>query len=362
MAFDIAPLASRVEPRIKEKLPLWYGENTVLLERSAFEVREFSILLHYVVQLPNGKQKTIIAKIRRLPDMDMDDAMADRAMQEEMCEEYEILEKIEKVFQEINNPRFCTIRVLGYFEDLSTVVMEKLDMHLLREHFTTVNMVLQSKWQEVFALHLEDSARWLRIYHEQIGERKDESSFWEEQFEVFHQYLCKISEYYPGFKLHPVQLFIEQAHEKYQGMYLSYGIVHFNFDLANIFVTEDNQLGSFDPHYRPGPLYADIAKLLIDLQTRAAQMLTYGWFIRPALQNSFKQAVLNGYFAGQPYDKASLDIFCIMALLEKWLTDEETLAQSSGMKKLVYSLLAPWRRSYFSNLLSKQIKNYGKVL
>lgn len=362
MSIEIAPLASRVEVRIKENLSSWYGENTNLQERSASEVREFSILLYYLIRLPDRKQKTIIAKIRRLPDIDIDAAMANQAMQEEMREEFEILEKIEKIFQEIDDPRFCTIRALEYFEELSTVVMEKLDMQLLREHFTTLKMVSDKKWQEAFALHLNDSARWLRIYHERIGGIKDGSSCWDEQFEIMRQYLHKISEYYPAFKLHSLRLFIDRSQEKQRGSNLSYGMVHFNFDLANIFITKDNQLGSFDPHYRPGPLYADIAKLLIDLQTRAVQMLTYGWFIRPALQDKFRQATLHGYFADQPYDLTSLNLFCFAAVLEKWLTDEETLAQSSGLKKIVYFLIAPWRRNYFSNLLNQQINNYGKAL
>jgi len=67
------------------------------------------------------------------------------------------------------------------------------------------------------------------------------------------------------------------------------------------------------------------------------------------------------YFENAEYNRLVLEIFITLALIYKWKIDEDVLNQSGMAQKIIRTLLAPWRRRYFSNLIHKRIETLGTL-
>jgi len=134
-----------------------------------------------------------------------------------------------------------------------------------------------------------------------------------------------------------------------------YRILHEDFNSANIFVTKDGKICSFDPHNQPGPLYIDLAKIITDVETYRIQVITNGlWVPYPRLQ-IFHISLLRGYFGSESVDQSALSLFRFLSLMEKWKDAEIRFESSTSRWKFLYSLAMPQMRKYFLSLIEKLI-------
>jgi hypothetical protein len=70
---------------------------------------------------------------------------------------------------------------------------------------------------------------------------------------------------------------------------------------------------------------------------------------------------VDAYFEGKTYNDLVLEIFITLALIYKWKIDEDVLRQSGKAQKIIRSILAPWRRRYFTKLIGKRLENLKKT-
>lgn len=129
--------------------------------------------------------------------------------------------------------------------------------------------------------------------------------------------------------------------------------LHNDYQPGNIFITQNGRLGVLDPNWiENGPIYEDLASMLIYPMTRKPQVLTLGLQFRPTLQKRYEHAVLHGYFHNAPVPYPILYFYCAADALEKWQDNEVLL--SSGNSRLMRSaswLIRPWIRFYFRHLV-----------
>jgi Ser/Thr protein kinase RdoA (MazF antagonist) len=143
---------------------------------------------------------------------------------------------------------------------------------------------------------------------------------------------------------------LDTAQTKLKNVTITHGLLHRDFNCANVLVSQDGRIGVLDFHFVRGPIYIDIAKILTDIQTYYLQAFSQGLFINSKLMNKFHQSVLNGYFGDEELNTRALNLYSVFAILEKWEADEEKLLE--GTDKFHIRAFAPFRRNYYMRLVN----------
>ena len=347
-------LLSEITSKLKENLSDWYGANATLVHPPEFQPRNWSVFIRYKVNTAENEQKAILVKIRRLRDSELMDSINNPGLRQEGRDDYEALKVIQGLFGENGTQTevkgvYCTVRPLAFFEESSALVMEELDARPLRKKFMKVKTAYQSDWQEHIAFLLKSAGRWLRIFHEQLGYMKEGPFFDNPIREIMDKNLQTV-ETTSRLDFSEIRKKLDSAQVKYKDMTLSHGLLHRDFNCANVLVSNDDRIGVLDFHFVNGPIYIDIAKILTDIQTYSLQSFSQGTFINKGLMKKFHQSVLNGYFGDEAPIENALNLYSVFAILEKWQADEEKLLE--GKDKFHIRALAPLRRNYYMRLVT----------
>lgn len=357
---DADTFFAQLTPKIQADLPGWYGSEAKLAGEPTFHPREWSFIFRYVVQVSEMEKKGILVKVRHAEKMDLSQAVVDEKMGKEAREEYETLKKLQSVFGKGENPSmFLSIRPLALYEDLNAVVMEQAALRTLRSLFRSPKMLIEGETRKAFEGYLELAGRWLRIFHDSNGNAGDGFLFDASLYENACANLDKIK---PNLRQKDQFLLgdlLDKLYKTHGNKVVRYRILHKDFNSANIFVTRDGRICSFDPHNEPGPLYIDLAKIITDVETYRIQLITYGLWVPYLRLQTFHASLLRGYFGSEAVEQSSLSLFRFLSLLEKWKDAEVRFESSSRKRKLVYSLAMPQMRRYFLRLIYNLIgKNF----
>ncbi|MDQ3005294.1 MAG: aminoglycoside phosphotransferase family protein [Chloroflexota bacterium] len=353
---DADAFFAQLTPKIQADLPGWYGSGAKLVGEPTFQPRDWSYFFRYVVQVSELESRAILVKVRHTERMKLSRAIVSGKMGQEARQEYETLKRLQYVFnEEENSSLFLAIRPLALYEELNAVVMEQADLRTLRSFFRSPKMLMEGQARRAFEGYLELAGRWLRIFHDVNGSAGDGLLFDAAPYENACANLDKLKPNLSQKDQFLLGDLLDKLYKMYSDKVLPYCILHDDFNSANIFVTRDGRICSFDPHNRPGPLYIDLAKIITDVETYRAQLITNGlWVPHPRLQ-TFHASLLRGYFGSEAVDQSSLSLFRLLSLLEKWKEAEIKFESSSGKRKLVYSLAMPQMRKYFLHLIHKLI-------
>lgn len=353
MQMDVVnKLLSDVTNKVEENLSDWYGDNAKLIQPPEFQPRNWSVFIRYKVNSTKHGQKAILVKIRRLRDSELTDSINDQGLREEGREDYKALKTIEELFGENGSIEsvkgvYSTVRPLAFFEELSALVMEELDARPLRKKFMDIKTAYQSDHQENIETLLNSAGRWLRIFHEKLG-NMEEGLFFDASIRDAMEKNLETIETTSRLDFTALRKKLDSAQDKFKNTKISHGLLHRDFNCANVLVSNDGRIGVLDFHFVRGPIYIDIAKILTDIQTYSLQSFSQGKFINARLMTRFHQSVLKGYFGDEVLDDKALNLYSVFAILEKWQADEEKLLE--GKDKFIIRLLAPFRRNYYMRL------------
>jgi hypothetical protein len=353
---DAETFFAQLTPKIQADLPGWYGSQAKLAGQPTFHPRNWSFIFRYVVQVSEMESSAILVKVRHIEKMELSKAVVNEKMGLEAREEYETLKKLQSVFNtEGNSSLFFTIRPLALYDDLNAVVMEEADLRTLRSFFRSPKMLMEGRARKTFEGYLELAGRWLRIFHDGNGSAGEGFIF---DRSVYENACTNLERIKPSLSQKDQSLLddlLGKLYKTYHSKVVPYRILHEDFNSANIFVTRDGKICSFDPHNQPGPLYIDLAKIITDVETYRIQVITNGlWVPYPRLQ-TFHAALLRGYFGSESVDHSELSLFRLLILLEKWKEAEIRFESSKGKWKFLYSLAMPQMRRYFLRLIQKLI-------
>ena len=359
---DLEEFLKVLSPRIQADLHKWYGENAKLSREPTFQSRDWSFFFRYFVQVSESENYVVLVKIRHLQNMSIADAILDPEMKEESKNEFWSLRKLRKIFADFNNGSFFTIRDLAWYEDLNAVVMEEAEIRTLKSFYQDPALWFFQNAQKKFKGNLWLTGRWLHIFHTNIGSVQNGSVFSEILYKNALMNLGKIESFTQLSDLAITKELLHDLYKIYSKRNMPYGVIHDNFSTSNVFVTEDGEICSFDPHNKVGPLSLDLAKFITDMETNRIQVITNGLVLPAPRMKEYIDSFLKGYFLGKSHGDYYLSLYRLISLIQKWEENENTYSNITGNNKLIYYFGLKRMRKYFSKLLIEQNKQVQKLL
>jgi len=272
--------------------------------------------------------------------------------------EFEILEAISLVVEKANQPELCSIRALVFFPGFNAIVMEELQLRMLKEFYPKLSIVTGNpkRWQ-TFETLLGLAGRWLRIFHEAFGSERMESLA---QLDVWKQVETELGRLEAVLDRSLVDLRAKflATYKEMENVKMPVAALHKDYHLGNIFVTTDGKVGVLDPNWQErGSIYEDLARIMLDSSTRKAQVLSRGLYFHPRLVQRYEEALLNGYQDSRNFDRRLLYFYCALATLTKWRMNEEKL-RNTHLRRVFpgMSVLRHMIRGYFLNLVESYLK------
>jgi len=361
---DLSSFTFVLTSKIQADLSTWYGPTAQLIGAPTFHPRAWSYFFRYRVRVSEALTKAILVKIRHTEAMSITEAMLHEKMKTEMQDEYASLANIETTFASIeDSSHFFTIRPLTLYKDLNVLVMEEANIRPIKSYFQAPAMWWNGKARQDFETYIERAGHWLRIFHNHIGEIQANGPFLSDTwYHLTKERLARLNSSQTSTALTATLSFVEEQFEEKKGVRTPYRTLHEDFNAANVFVTPDGKICSFDPHNRPGPIYYDLAKILTDLELSRTQMLTFGLSVPPSWFKKYQDAFLKGYFNHEPFNKSALTLFRLLTLIERWDEAELNYFQATGRKKIFYIFSMPQMRLFLSGLLRKQLAEGQQVM
>ena len=358
---ELDSFLSVLTPKIQADLPTWFGTDAKLLGSAKFQPRPWSFFVRYVVQVSQDETKAILVKIRHTEKMSLSEALASAKMKQEAKDDYETLVKIKIIFSRGKySYLFLAIRPLALYEELSAVVIEEANIRTLKSYFQSPEMLLEGEPRQTFEEYLELTGRWLHIFHDQMGRLEEGFLFPQSLYQNAQASIKRIQDGAKNIDLTAVRELMSRLYDRCGRVKVPYHFLHEDFHLANVFVSDDGRICSFDPHNRPGPLYLDLAKFMTDLETNKLQIVTNGLFVPPQRLKSFREVLMRGYFGIRYIDHVALNLFRLLMLIQKWAENENKLERSTGPGRFLYMLITPQMRGYFQRLLNKLVDEHFK--
>jgi hypothetical protein len=352
---ELEKLQAVLTARLQADVRAWYGAHASVIEPSSFDTRNWSFFFRYPVQILKEEPKIILVKIRRREKMRLEEAVVSNEIRNECRGEYESLIKIRDVFTRCDESSlFFTIRPLICYEELNAIVMEEAKIRSLKAHFHSPSMWVDGNHRRHFEKYMNLAGRWLRVFHDCNGSVDDGPFFRESIYQEVHEKLIKIEYYSESLNMTFAKALVDDLYGKYKYKVLPYGILHNDFSAANIFMTEDEKLCSFDPHNKYGTIYIDVAKLMVDLETSKLQLLGRGLHVPRLRMRAFGKSLLEGYFGTSPVNAFALNLFRLIHLIRKWEGVESRFKDTSGGSRIFYSPVITQARSSLLKLLREQ--------
>ncbi len=346
-------IINEISTEVREAIPTWIENASIRSSQPEIVLRPWSFMLRY----PLNSDDAILVKVARHEKMTLEEAVEEKDLLARTEREFEMLSKIAHVFQEKNETQeFCFVRPIEILPRWNALVMEELDAQPIKNYLLKPSIAFSSQkdWEN-FENLLQKSARWLREYHEGMGNLQkvplSETGFSARIKAIFQ----RISAYPRIENIEKIKKDLLNEYDTLAEKKVMLAMLHGDFHCGNILVTPDGRIGALDADLTYDPIYQDLAKLFADLETRGIQMLSHGKFLRSRELNGAYIAITKSYFGDEEFNDKVLRLFIKVAILEKWLIDEDNLSRRAGTKSFAHKALSGWRRAYFSRLMQEQI-------
>ena len=331
---------AEITETVQECSTTWFGEKTKLAE-SLPEMRKypFSFILRYLSSNSSNAEAVLI-KIPRKPHLrTLRDAVSEEKLRAPTMETYRQMLAIWEVFQTENSPDCTAIEPLRYLSQWNGIVMREVKGTLLK------NLILRWKkdWSQIENA-LSRSAKWLRIFHQRVGQA-EMMPFSQEDAQV------EIEEVLAALMHNSrEQVEVSAYRAKLSAMLDEIGespvltaSLHDDFQYSNIMILGDGRACAIDADgSRRAPVYYDLATLLVDPQTRLVQFFSFGNFAPKRQLAHLREVVLSTYFEGKKVDELVLSFYCALVVLHKWRMDEKKL-MTKGFLSVPFILVVRFR-------------------
>ena len=316
-----------------------------------------SFIARFQVQSPNGDE-AILVKIPSKPYFDsFTDAIASDVSKARAQEQYAASTSVWKAISEEGDLSCCAVPPPLYIEKWNALAMQEIQGRMLKSFLLKPSIALDvsTAWSELKEA-VARSSKWLRIVHSRACNVENEPFPTEYVQALIDETLEKLEKDSDSqVDVRPYRKSLQVQLEKASQASVPVGLLHDDFHYSNILITPDGRACALDYAFtHRGPIYADLATILIDPETRLAQILSFGQFLSKEKLRQLRSAILDNYFPEKSYDAQVLNLFCSIAALYKWSVDERRFS-GNGLKRFFSPLLLPIMRRHFHDVINTYV-------
>lgn len=360
MNLSDSEILEKLTEAIAHHIPSTFGRDAQLASDPPIALhRRYSFMFRYWVNSPSGMRQPILVKIPHDSWMrSMQEAIESDHIREVSTSEFETMKTIANVVTASQHPMLDAIHPRAILPDYNALLMDELSIVMLKGSLSRLSITLgtSGSWQE-FKRHLQLSGEWLKTIHGMTSTHQDMYLRDLGMLEKVENSLAFL-EGSRGVPTGELRRLFVRLYDCIKDRPIPFASLHNDFQPGNIFITENGKLGALDPNWiESGPIFEDLASMLIYPRVRKPQVLTFGLQFRSNLQARYEGAVLHGYFKDDPVPYPILYFYCAADALEKWQDNELLLSsKNSGMMRNAAWLLKPWVRFYFQQLVKDYLE------
>src|SRR5690349_6823047 len=345
-----------ITAKIKQLLNTWYGEGA-RLDRSDPEIRSyrFCFIFRYPITTSSNEKKAILVKIRRHPKMvSLWQALA-ADIHGISPIEYDSLQNMFNWLAGIDDD-FGVIRPLEYFKQYDAIVMEEFPSRTLKQLLMSARSSTNGTGTGILEDAARKAGRLLRYFHHNIYSATTASYSTNDILNEVETYAKQVETYARGrVRAKSIVNAFSQKLENIQINTMLFSTTHADLTGDNVLYSDDKKVCLIDIKARLAPVYSDLGLLIINPETFKQQIFTGGFYLPPSLLTKYREAILVGYFDGQPRDEFLVKLFSALKVLEEWIMYEELMSRYGGNKFLLSIPVRPFVTIYFQQLLKKHL-------
>ncbi len=356
-------IASQIIQQLEVMLPGRLGKTIKeIYPISQFQTRAYSYAMRCTVVLDNGLEITIRIKIARNPDTPtLEHAIADEFLRQIGRREFTSLMAVYDLIQEDSNSNLCAIQVLGYLSDFNAIIMVELQSRNLKDMLFDLRMrVGIQKFRQRFYNAMADIGRFLRLYHDRIGQSRLEPFDGEQFRKLVATTINKVSHGRDFLDLSKLQDSFSEVINQTDSQLIPNAALHRDFAFRNIVMTPDNRVAILDMDARLSwqrqPIYLDISRLIVDLVVQKVKILSFGFLVPDRYLHQYEILFLGGYFGEEPIDRQFLALYKSLGMLEAMNWYEARVNALSGVQRTFAIRLFPQVQSYLHKKASDFIE------
>ncbi len=359
--FQAADFSQQLWQELARCLGQWYGPQAELAvgARGPRRLRQ-SFQWRFEGRLPEGLVCTLLVKIPRPLDgpEPLADVLKAAPLQAAAQQEFGALKLTAECPALHDDAVFLRLRPLGYLPRFNAIVTEALAARPLpRLLGPGLAFGRRAAWQDL-ALVVGRAARWLGLFHQHLGETEARDD-WAPAFWAEVERECGLLERYLGARggLAALRGRFRAVLAGLAGRPLPVAWLHGDFSAANVLVDRDQRVAVIDiARRRRGPVYVDLAMLLITLTNRRTQVMSHGaWLAWPSVQALWDTA-LRAYSVAGDCDPQLVYLFASLATLHLWREDEAVLARAAGLARPVAALGGRMMRRYLRGTVARYLE------
>lgn len=343
---------------IAQKLEEWFGPGAVFDSGNpVLRQHPNSFMVRFRIQTPKGNE-AVLVKIPSKPYFNsLHDAIASDTSKKRVDEQYSAAIAVWNAISEEDDLTCFAIPAPLKIEKWNALVMQEIKGKMLKSFLLKPSIFWGSvsAWDSLVKSVMH-SSRWLRIVHSRAGNILVEPFPIEDVQALIDETLEKLDQ--DSDSQVDVQFYrgvLQKQLDVVSQSRVPVSLLHDDYHYSNILITPEGRACALDYALtNRGPIYVDISTILIDPETRLAQIISLNKFLSQEKMAQLRQLILDDYFQGQQYDSQILNLFCAIAVLYKWSVDERRFS-SDGYQKLYSPLIKIVIRRHFQNVFKSYL-------
>jgi hypothetical protein len=232
------------------------------------------------------------------------------------------LPAIERHFASLGDARFGSVGLLDALPDHRVLVMEEQPAPTLRDLLARAHRLRHPRGARTLEPVFGNAGAWLRAFHglSPLPHTRVRHAT-RDEFVATVRGLCEFLAVHGGEAafLDSVGRAASAAAHAVLPSRLPLGTAHGDMAPRNVLVDASGRVTVLDTRAAwSAPIHEDIAYFVTALRTSRAQAYSFGLAFGPSALGRYERAFLRGYFGGEPPCLASIRLFELESLLDRW--------------------------------------------
>lgn len=327
----------------------WAGSGaSATVSLSRMHERPAARLYWYRVNLASGPRSVVVKVPGNPADLGIEGShgrprlAAPPDLSNKYAREHQALELLDRHFNAVSDSRFGAVPILDHVKALRAIVMEEVVGAQMNRLFMRLGRLSPSRPSDLVRVAVENTGAWLREYHNLgIPETETRQPRRADVLDLVHRYCDHLEDRVQNPHFADLFQVVRAAANRALPDELPLGLNHGDFAMRNVVVGPEGRVSVFDTlALWRSPIYEDIAKFLLAMRFVRPQVYSHGLAFSETQLQVAEGWLLRGYFGDDPVPIASIRIYRLLLLLDKWSFELALPPQGSRLMQMVKLRLA----------------------